>query len=96
MAVISEVTTSELAGLKGRDEIKIIDVRPVDACNGWRMQNESRGGHIAGTKDMRIPNGGFQSRKDAGYEISLEDLPKKRVNLSSLNQICNRKHNTEE
>ena len=42
MAVISEVTTSELAGLKGQDEIKIIDVRPVDACNGWRMQNESR------------------------------------------------------
>lgn len=30
----------------------------------------------AGVKDVRVLNGGFQSWKDAGYEISNEDLPK--------------------
>ncbi len=30
----------------------------------------------AGVKDIRILNGGFQSWKDAGYEISTEDIPK--------------------
>ena len=33
----------------------------------------------AGVKDVRVLNGGFQSWKDAGYEISMEDVPKKRV-----------------
>ncbi len=33
----------------------------------------------AGVKDVRILNGGFQSWKDAGYEISTEDVPKKPV-----------------
>lgn len=30
----------------------LIDVRPVDAYNGWRMQNELRGGHIRGAKSL--------------------------------------------
>ncbi len=33
----------------------------------------------AGVKDVRVLNGGFQSWKDAGYEISTEDEPKKPV-----------------
>ncbi len=33
----------------------------------------------AGVKDVRVLNGGFQSWKDAGYEISIEDVPKKPV-----------------
>jgi len=33
----------------------------------------------AGVKDVRVLNGGFQSWKDAGYEISTEDVPKKPV-----------------
>ena len=34
----------------------------------------------AGVKDVRVLNGGFQSWKDAGYEISKGDEPKKPVN----------------
>jgi len=34
----------------------------------------------AGVKDVRVLNGGFQSWKDAGYEISNDDVPKKPVN----------------
>ena len=30
----------------------------------------------AGVKDVRILNGGFQSWKDAGYEITTDDVPK--------------------
>jgi 3-mercaptopyruvate sulfurtransferase SseA len=33
----------------------------------------------AGVKDVRVLNGGFQSWKDAGYEISTEDLAKQPV-----------------
>lgn len=33
----------------------------------------------AGVKDVRVLNGGFQSWKDAGYEISTMDVPKKPV-----------------
>nr|NQU92097.1 sulfurtransferase [Bacteroidota bacterium] len=32
----------------------IIDVRPVDAYNGWKMQNEARGGHIRGAKSLSL------------------------------------------
>ena len=34
----------------------------------------------AGVKDVRILNGGFQSWKDAGYEVSMEDVAKKFIN----------------
>ena len=30
----------------------------------------------AGVKDVRVLNGGFQSWKDAGYEITMDDVPK--------------------
>ncbi len=33
---------------------KIIDVRPVDAYNGWRCEGEVRGGHIKGAKSLPI------------------------------------------
>jgi len=33
----------------------------------------------AGVKDVRILNGGFQSWQDAGFEISMDDVPKKPV-----------------
>ncbi|HDO28042.1 MAG TPA: sulfurtransferase [Bacteroidetes bacterium] len=34
---------------------------------------------VAGVKDVRVLNGGFQSWKDAGYETSTEDVSKKPV-----------------
>jgi 3-mercaptopyruvate sulfurtransferase SseA len=32
----------------------IVDVRPVDAYNGWELKNEKRGGHIPGAKSLPI------------------------------------------
>lgn len=65
----NEITTKELINivskLKGisyleveetasSPQYKIIDVRPVDAYNGWRLHNETRGGHISGAKSLPI------------------------------------------
>jgi molybdopterin synthase sulfurtransferase len=50
--MIIEKTANELIGLIHSENVKIIDVRPVEAYNGWQLQNESRGGHIAGAKSL--------------------------------------------
>jgi len=45
-----EITTNELKTLLPVSQVKIIDIRPVDAYNGWRLRDEKRGGHIRGAK----------------------------------------------
>jgi thiosulfate/3-mercaptopyruvate sulfurtransferase len=32
----------------------LIDARPIDAYNGWKLKNESRGGHIKGAKTLPL------------------------------------------
>jgi thiosulfate/3-mercaptopyruvate sulfurtransferase len=46
------ISTSELYARFEDPAVKLIDVRPVDAYNGWRLRNETRGGHIAGAKSL--------------------------------------------
>lgn len=48
----NELTTKELLALVTAPRVKIIDVRPVEAYNGWQLQNEVRGGHISGSKSL--------------------------------------------
>lgn len=48
----NEITTKKLLALVTAPRVKIIDVRPVEAYNGWQLQNEARGGHIAGAKSL--------------------------------------------
>ncbi len=43
------VTTEQLLQKRENSRVTIIDVRPCEAYNGWRMQQEARGGHIAGS-----------------------------------------------
>ena len=50
----SELTTPELVGLINNKNTKIIDIRPVDAYNGWKLNDEKRGGHIKGAKSLPI------------------------------------------
>ena len=47
-----EITTLELNALLFSPTVKIVDIRPVDAYNGWRLQGEARGGHISGAKSL--------------------------------------------
>ena len=44
--MFKEISTNELLHILHESNTKIIDTRPVDAYNGWKMRNEPRGGHI--------------------------------------------------
>ncbi len=46
------IPTTELIKLVQNKQTQIIDVRPVDAYNGWRLKNEKRGGHIQGARSL--------------------------------------------
>ncbi|NQU34252.1 MAG: sulfurtransferase [Bacteroidetes bacterium] len=48
----SQITTQELINLRENDTVIVIDIRQVDAYNGWKLQNEARGGHIEGAKSL--------------------------------------------
>ncbi len=48
--MINQLSTKQLVELYNNQSLKIIDVRPVDAYNGWRQKSEVRGGHIKGAK----------------------------------------------
>lgn len=51
MTKYATISTEDL--IKKRETgAKIIDVRPVDAYNGWKKQKEKRGGHIKGAKSL--------------------------------------------
>ena len=43
-----EITTKELELLITQKNELIIDLRPVEAYNGWKLNNEKRSGHIKG------------------------------------------------
>ena len=51
---MKELSTENVVELLDKDEVKIVDVRPVDAYNGWKFQKEIRGGHIKGAKSLPV------------------------------------------
>ncbi len=48
------ISTKELVNLLEDRNKKIIDTRAVDAYNGWKCENELRGGHIKGAKSLPV------------------------------------------
>lgn len=46
------ISTDELYEQLENPKLKIIDVRPVDAYNGWKFRDEVRGGHIKSAKSI--------------------------------------------
>ena len=52
MSTFGKINTPELEKQLSNSAVSIIDCRSVDAYNGWRMQNEARGGHIPGAKSL--------------------------------------------
>ncbi len=59
MADLKEISSDELLNLLGNSGVKIIDVRPPDAYNGWRENGEARGGHIKGAKSLPAKWAGY-------------------------------------
>ena len=53
MNMLREISTERLTELMRR-RVKIIDLRSVEAYNGWKLQNEKRGGHIPGAKSLPL------------------------------------------
>lgn len=47
-----EITSEDVLKELDNQTSSIIDVRPSDAYNGWRMKNEARGGHIKGARSL--------------------------------------------
>jgi len=45
-------STEEVLRLSRDKEAILVDARQIDAYNGWRLQNEKRGGHIEGAKSL--------------------------------------------
>jgi len=46
------VSTKALSLKLGRPDVDIIDVRSVEAYNGWRLRKEARGGHVQGARSL--------------------------------------------
>ena len=45
---MTTISTSELRARFDDPRLTIVDVRPLAAYNGWRLNGEARGGHIPG------------------------------------------------
>lgn len=54
MSKYTEISTKEVLNLLNDKNTKLIDVRAIDAYNGWKCKNEQRGGHIKGAKSLPI------------------------------------------
>jgi len=48
----TRISTLELLKSFEDPHLKIVDIRPADAYNGWRMKAEGRGGHIRGARSL--------------------------------------------
>ena len=49
---IDIISTNELAQIIHKDNVHIIDIRSVNAYNGWKEQQEPRGGHIKNARSV--------------------------------------------
>jgi molybdopterin synthase sulfurtransferase len=50
----TEMVARDIFSLIENPSVHIIDIRPVDAYNGWRLNGESRGGHIPGARNIPL------------------------------------------
>jgi 3-mercaptopyruvate sulfurtransferase SseA len=51
---VNEISTKKLEKAIGSKSHRILDVRPVDAYNGWTLEGEQRGGHIMSAKTLPV------------------------------------------
>lgn len=48
------IDTEELKAAMDREDTQIIDVRDVNAYNGWTMKGEKTGGHVTGARSLPV------------------------------------------
>ena len=54
MIQFDEISTEELFNRIKEPVVKILDIRSSNAYNGWKEENEKRGGHIKGAKSLPV------------------------------------------
>jgi len=65
------ITARELARRLAGDDLLVVDVRPLAAYNGWRLDGESRGGHVPGA--TAFPVTWLDQLDDADLRTTLAD-----------------------
>ena len=58
-ASIKELTTQEVSDCLINPDYSIVDIRPVDAYNGWKRSGEHRGGHIKNARSLPLKWAGY-------------------------------------
>jgi len=48
------ISTAELHKQLDNPQTTVIDIRPVEAYNGWKLNKEARGGHIKGARSLPL------------------------------------------
>jgi molybdopterin synthase sulfurtransferase len=48
----ASLATGDLLHMVRDRRAQLVDVRPIDAYNGWRLRGEARGGHISGARTL--------------------------------------------
>ncbi|MFP4624680.1 MAG: rhodanese-like domain-containing protein, partial [Gemmatimonadota bacterium] len=51
--------TQDLVDALEGGELQLVDVRPIDAYNGWRLRDEPRGGHVPGARALPFKWSGY-------------------------------------
>jgi len=51
---LNSLPAKELVQLIDNPDVQIIDVRPVEAYNGWKLRTEKRGGHIKNARSLPV------------------------------------------
>jgi len=52
--MLKTLSTKQVNKLMYDGRVKLIDIRPIDAYNGWPLGGEDRGGHIAGAVSLPL------------------------------------------
>jgi 3-mercaptopyruvate sulfurtransferase SseA len=65
------ISAEELADVLGRGDGVLADIRPMAAYNGWALQGEARGGHIAGA--VPFPLSWFDGLDDDRLRALIEE-----------------------
>jgi len=54
MSNIKKISKEDILQNINSQKQVLIDIRPVDAYNGWKLKGEKRGGHIKGAKSLPL------------------------------------------
>src|SRR6187431_1776743 len=65
------IDRADLSRLLDEPDVTIVDVRPTAAYNGWRLNDERRGGHVPGA--VSFPNAWLHSLDEAEIQRQIDE-----------------------